>query len=91
MHDFTGTVDHQPDLAVITMVGEMDLVTVPAVEKAALLVPLGAKTLHLEMPGVSFMDSSGLTCCCARAAACTQKPDTWSSPVFKSSRPACCA
>ncbi|MFF3341396.1 STAS domain-containing protein [Streptomyces flavidovirens] len=60
MHDFTVTVDQQPDLAVITMAGEMDLVTVPAVEKAALLVPPGAKTLHLEMSGVSFMDSSGL-------------------------------
>ncbi|WP_170198391.1 STAS domain-containing protein [Streptomyces chryseus] len=54
------TVEQHPNLTVISVTGEMDLQTTPAVEEAALVLPLGARTLHLNLSEVSFMDSSGL-------------------------------
>ncbi|MGW7054765.1 STAS domain-containing protein [Streptomyces sp. NPDC054887] len=60
MKAFTVTAEQHPDLTMLTVAGEMDLQTIPALEEAALVVPLGGKTLHLELSGVSFVDSSGL-------------------------------
>ncbi|MGW7196990.1 STAS domain-containing protein [Streptomyces chryseus] len=60
MKDFTVTVEQRPDLTRITVAGELDMTTVPAVEEAAVVVPLGGKALHVDLAGVSFMDSSGL-------------------------------
>ncbi|WP_232542891.1 STAS domain-containing protein [Streptomyces sp. QHH-9511] len=54
------TVEQHPHLTVIAVAGEVDLTTIPAIEEAALVVPPGGGTLHLELSGVSFMDSSGL-------------------------------
>ncbi|WP_336319832.1 STAS domain-containing protein [Streptomyces lavendofoliae] len=59
MHDFTVTIEHHPDLTLIEVVGEVDMITAPAVDEAALVVPFGG-TLRLDLSGVSFMDSSGL-------------------------------
>ncbi|MFJ3234267.1 STAS domain-containing protein [Streptomyces sp. NPDC086787] len=47
------------DRTVITVAGEMGLDTCPTLARATLAIPLG-RTLHLEMSGVSFMDSRGL-------------------------------
>ncbi|MGV9563503.1 STAS domain-containing protein [Streptomyces sp. NPDC003480] len=60
MNDLTLTTQQHPDGTVITVAGEIDLNTCSALARAALNVPLGGKTLRLEMSGVSFMDSTGL-------------------------------
>ncbi|MBL1087467.1 STAS domain-containing protein [Streptomyces actinomycinicus] len=60
MNDLTVTTQQYTDRTVITVAGEIDLHTCPALAKAAGAVPRGGTALHLEMSGVSFMDSSGL-------------------------------
>ncbi|GAA1503949.1 hypothetical protein GCM10009730_03440 [Streptomyces albidochromogenes] len=60
MKAFTVTVEQRPDLTLVTVAGELDMQTVPAVEEAAVVVPLGGKPLRVDLAGVSFMDSSGL-------------------------------
>lgn len=60
MNSLTVTTQHHPDSYVITVAGEMDLDSCPALEEATLGIPLDGKTLRLEMSGVSFMDSAGL-------------------------------
>ncbi|MET9803538.1 STAS domain-containing protein [Streptomyces sp. NPDC006368] len=60
MHDFAVTVEQHPDVMLLKVVGEMDLATAPAVADAALVLPMGGKTLRVDLSGVSFMDSSGL-------------------------------
>ncbi|MFI1539713.1 STAS domain-containing protein [Streptomyces anandii] len=60
MNDFTMTTQQHPDRTVITVSGEMDLRTCPELAQAAFVVPLSGRTLHLDLSGVSFMDSSGL-------------------------------
>ncbi|MEV5439572.1 STAS domain-containing protein [Streptomyces sp. NPDC052682] len=60
MNDFTVTTQQHADRTVVTVAGEMDLDSCPALEEATLVIPLAGKTLHLEMSGVSFMDSVGL-------------------------------
>ncbi|GAA1546432.1 hypothetical protein GCM10009730_64460 [Streptomyces albidochromogenes] len=60
MNAFTVTVEQQADVTVIGVAGEMDLVSAPAVEEAALAAPISGTTLRLDLSGVSFMDSSGL-------------------------------
>ncbi|WP_079149227.1 STAS domain-containing protein [Streptomyces agglomeratus] len=60
MKSFTVTVEQQPGLTLITVAGELNLQTLPAVEDATVVVPLGGKVLHVELSGVPFMDSSGL-------------------------------
>ncbi|GGT80468.1 MULTISPECIES: STAS domain-containing protein [Streptomyces] len=60
MNDFTVTVRQHPQRTVISVAGELDLHTLPALEEATYVIPLGGKALHLELSGVSFMDSSGL-------------------------------
>ncbi|MET9803053.1 STAS domain-containing protein [Streptomyces sp. NPDC006368] len=57
---FAVTVTHRPDETVIAVSGEMDITTCPDVEAAAVIIPLGGKTLLLDLTGVSFMDSAGL-------------------------------
>jgi anti-anti-sigma factor len=61
MNGLTVTTRQHADSTVITVAGEMDLDSCPALEGATLSIPLAGKTLHLEMSGVSFMDSVGLT------------------------------
>ncbi|MEV5439550.1 STAS domain-containing protein [Streptomyces sp. NPDC052682] len=60
MKDLTVTTHQHADRTVVTVAGEMDLDSCPALEAATLVIPLGGKTLQLEMSGVSFMDSVGL-------------------------------
>ncbi|WP_317448074.1 STAS domain-containing protein [Streptomyces collinus] len=48
------------DRMVITVRGEMALYTCTDLAEAAAVIPLGGKTLHLDLSGVPFMDSSGL-------------------------------
>ncbi|MFE5405228.1 STAS domain-containing protein [Streptomyces sp. NPDC056580] len=60
MDDLTVIARRLPERTVITVAGELDLETCPALAQAAFVEPLGGLTLHLEMSGVSFMDSSGL-------------------------------
>lgn len=61
MKQLTVVTRHHADSTVITVAGEMDLASCPALEEAVLVVSPGGRTLHLEMSGVSFMDSTGLT------------------------------
>lgn len=59
--DFKVAVDQQhADVALITIAGEMDIETCPLVDQAAVVLPLTNRTLHLELSGVTFMDSAGL-------------------------------
>ncbi|MEU8587476.1 STAS domain-containing protein [Streptomyces sp. NPDC048664] len=60
MNDLNVVTQQYADRTVITVAGEMDLHTCPALAQATLVIPLNGKTLHLEMSGVTFMDSSGL-------------------------------
>ncbi|MEU7060902.1 STAS domain-containing protein [Streptomyces sp. NPDC046197] len=60
MRDFTVVTQQHTDRTVITVCGEMDLQTCPGLAQAASGVPVGGKPLHLDLSGVSFMDSSGL-------------------------------
>lgn len=59
MNDFTVTVEQHPDRTVVSVTGEIDLDALPALREATFVIPLGG-TLHMDMSGVSFMDSSGL-------------------------------
>ncbi|MEU6098114.1 STAS domain-containing protein [Streptomyces sp. NPDC047079] len=59
MNDFTVATEKHPDRTLITVSGDIDRQTCPELAQAA-AVPLDGRTLHLEMSGVSFMDSSGL-------------------------------
>jgi anti-anti-sigma factor len=60
MSEFTVLTQQHPDHAVITVRGELDLQTSPQLARAVFVIPLGGKPLHLDLSGVSFMDSSGL-------------------------------
>ncbi|WP_282793604.1 STAS domain-containing protein [Streptomyces sp. CC224B] len=60
MPDFTVTAIHHLDGTVIAVTGELDIRTCPRVEEATAVLPVGNKTLHLDLSGVSFMDSMGL-------------------------------
>ncbi|MEU6369967.1 STAS domain-containing protein [Streptomyces sp. NPDC046931] len=61
MSDFTVVTQQHPDRTVITVSGDMDLQTCPELAQAAFIIPLGGQTLYLDLSGVSFMDSSGLS------------------------------
>ncbi|MFF0204523.1 STAS domain-containing protein [Streptomyces sp. NPDC005017] len=45
---------------VITVTGEMDFDTSPALSRAAELIPPRCTTLQIDLSGVSFMDAGGL-------------------------------
>lgn len=60
MNDFTVLSQQYPDRSVITVRGEIDLHTCPQLARAAAIIPLSGKALHVDLSGVSFMDSSGL-------------------------------
>ncbi|MER6346079.1 STAS domain-containing protein [Streptomyces sp. NPDC001595] len=60
MDGFTVITQQYPDRAVITVSGEMDLGSCPELARAALVLPVDGKELHLDLSGVAFMDSSGL-------------------------------
>ncbi|MFJ6907286.1 STAS domain-containing protein [Streptomyces griseoluteus] len=60
MNNLTVVTQQYTDRDVITVAGEIDLHTCPALMDATSAVPPDGKALHLEMSGVSFMDSSGL-------------------------------
>ncbi|MEV5321575.1 STAS domain-containing protein [Streptomyces sp. NPDC052687] len=60
MNDLTVTTHQHADRTVIAVAGEMDLASCHTLEEATLIIPLDGKTLHVEMSGVSFMDSTGL-------------------------------
>ncbi|WP_228974421.1 STAS domain-containing protein [Streptomyces sp. DH12] len=57
---FTVVVTHHPQSTVIAVTGEMDLTTCPRVDEACTVLPVGGKTLRLDLSGVPFMDSTGL-------------------------------
>ncbi|MFD8807233.1 STAS domain-containing protein [Streptomyces sp. NPDC059597] len=60
MDNLTVVTQQYHDRTVITVAGEMDLHTCPALRDATSVIPPDDKALHLEMSGVSFMDSSGI-------------------------------
>ncbi|MFI9647778.1 STAS domain-containing protein [Streptomyces sp. NPDC052040] len=61
MNDFTVTTEQHPDRTVITVAGDIDLHTCPALKQATVTGgPQDGKKLLLELSGVRFMDSSGL-------------------------------
>ncbi|MEU1012304.1 STAS domain-containing protein [Streptomyces sp. NPDC088810] len=60
MKDLTVITQQYADRTVITTAGEIDLTTCPALRRATLAIPLGGKTLQMDLSGVTFMDSSGL-------------------------------
>jgi anti-sigma B factor antagonist len=61
MSQLTVATQHHDDSTVITVAGEIDLASCTVLEEAAHTAPLDGGNLHLEMSGVSFMDSTGLT------------------------------
>ncbi|MFF9394983.1 STAS domain-containing protein [Streptomyces griseoluteus] len=60
MNNLTVVTQQFTDRTVITVAGEIDLHTCPVLMDATSVIPPDGKALHLEMSGVSFMDSSGL-------------------------------
>ncbi|WP_055489088.1 STAS domain-containing protein [Streptomyces sp. TP-A0356] len=60
MNDLTVITQQYAESTVITVAGAVDLKTCPALVRATLVIPLGGKTLQLDLSRVSFMDSSGL-------------------------------
>jgi anti-anti-sigma factor len=60
MKNLTVITQQYADRTVITAAGEMDLNTCPALRRATLVIPLGGRTLQMDLSGVTFMDSSGL-------------------------------
>jgi anti-anti-sigma factor len=60
MNNLTVTTQQHCDRTVVTVAGEIDLTSCPALEEATLTIPLNGKILQLDMSGVSFMDSTGL-------------------------------
>ncbi|MEU2062426.1 STAS domain-containing protein [Streptomyces sp. NPDC013455] len=60
MSDFTVITRQYADRTVITVSGEMDLLTCPQLAQASTVIPLNGKTLYLDLSDVPFMDSSGL-------------------------------
>ncbi|MFI2765500.1 STAS domain-containing protein [Streptomyces echinatus] len=60
MNALTVVTRQQPDRTVITVSGEMDLQTCPALAEATSIIPLAGKALCLDLSAVPFMDSSGL-------------------------------
>ncbi|MGI5484832.1 STAS domain-containing protein [Streptomyces lavendofoliae] len=60
MPDFTVTAAHHADGTIISVTGEMDIHTYPQVEEATTVLPIGDKTLYLDLSGMPFMDSMGL-------------------------------
>ncbi|MFI8287566.1 anti-sigma factor antagonist [Streptomyces sp. ms191] len=51
---------HRPDITLMALSGEMDLASCPALEQATLVTPARRGTLHMDLSGVTFMDSSGV-------------------------------
>ncbi|MET8942756.1 STAS domain-containing protein [Streptomyces sp. NPDC004542] len=60
MDALTVVTQQHTDRTVITVSGELDLQTCPALAEAASAVPPAGRTLYLDLSGVPFMDSSGL-------------------------------
>ncbi|MEW2291277.1 STAS domain-containing protein [Streptomyces sp. NPDC006743] len=60
MNDFTVLTQQHTDRTTIAVSGEVDLQTCPQLAQAAFIAATENETLHLDLSGVSFMDSSGL-------------------------------
>ncbi|MGV9249588.1 STAS domain-containing protein [Streptomyces sp. NPDC003710] len=60
MNALTVVTQQHTDRTVVTVSGEMDLQTCPALAEGTSVIPLAGKTLYLDLSGVPFMDSSGL-------------------------------
>ncbi|MER7623789.1 hypothetical protein [Streptomyces sp. NPDC126503] len=45
------TAAHHPEGRLLTVCGEMDLDICPQVEEVTTVLPVGNKTLHLDLPG----------------------------------------
>jgi anti-sigma B factor antagonist len=59
--DLTIVTRLHPQAAVVVVHGEIDLATAPQLRDAALrALAVGAGNLHLDLAGVTFMDSAGL-------------------------------
>jgi anti-anti-sigma factor len=58
--DFAVDRDVRPDRTVLAVRGELDLATVPALREAVDdVLPASPPRLHLDLSGVSFIDSTG--------------------------------
>ncbi|MFF9915368.1 STAS domain-containing protein [Streptomyces sp. NPDC013457] len=60
MNELTVTTRQNTDATVITVSGEIDLASCPALERVIHLTPADGAPLRLDMSEVTFMDSSGL-------------------------------
>ncbi|MFJ3766279.1 STAS domain-containing protein [Streptomyces sp. NPDC090082] len=60
MSDLNLTTHEDPQCTVITVAGELDLTSCPALEDATCFALADGSSLRLDMSGVTFMDSSGL-------------------------------
>ncbi|MFJ6581220.1 STAS domain-containing protein [Streptomyces sp. NPDC091368] len=60
MSDLNLTTHEDSQCTVITVAGELDLTSCPALEDATCLALADGSSLRLDMSGVTFMDSSGL-------------------------------
>ena len=56
--EFSITARHLPDIHIVTLHGELDLVSADGL--ADVLVELAGSTLVVDLSGLSFMDSSGI-------------------------------
>ncbi len=70
---FTVSSDSSPGVVVVT--GEVDLDTAPTVRDEILRHLHGGADVHLDLGQVTFMDSSGCTCCSRPPAG-----PRWSAP-----------
>ncbi|MET9730490.1 STAS domain-containing protein [Streptomyces sp. NPDC006458] len=60
MNDLSTTTRQHPNRTVITVTGDMDFATSPALSQAAALILPGCTLLQIDLSGVSFMDAGGL-------------------------------
>ncbi|MFF9431868.1 STAS domain-containing protein [Streptomyces sp. NPDC014746] len=60
MSDLILTTHEASECTVITVAGELDLASRPALEDATCRAMAAGSSLRLDMSGVTFMDSSGL-------------------------------
>ncbi|MFE1228757.1 STAS domain-containing protein [Streptomyces sp. NPDC059442] len=60
MRTFEVNVDELPDRTLIVIAGELDMTTCPTVTEAVHALPLGGRTLSLDLSRLAFLDSSGL-------------------------------
>lgn len=60
MTELTFTTDRQPGRTVLSVLGEIDMQTAPALRATVDALDVSGGTLVLDLDGVEFVDSSGL-------------------------------